>query len=121
DRVDPHADGGEVARGGNGHPDDPAFGRRVGDLSGLALDPGDRRGVDDYSALAVGVDWLSLRDGGRADPHQVKGADQVDVDDLAVPPEVMRLAIPPDGTRRKADARAADDDPQRSTQPLGRR
>src|ERR1700733_15795346 len=61
DRVNPDADDRKVTGRGNRHPDDPALGRRVGDLPRLALDPGDRRGVDDHTALPVRVDRLGPR------------------------------------------------------------
>src|SRR5262249_29405551 len=37
DGVHPDADGGEVPRGRDGHPDDPALRRGIGQLAGLAL------------------------------------------------------------------------------------
>src|ERR1022692_1766803 len=38
DGVHPDADGGQVPGGWHGHSDDPALGRRVGDLAGLSFD-----------------------------------------------------------------------------------
>src|SRR5271165_1456439 len=51
DRVHPYPDGREVPGGGQGHPDDAALGRGIGDLPGLALDARHRGGVDDDAAL----------------------------------------------------------------------
>jgi len=62
--------------------------------------------------------WPSARgrgrgDGRRTDPHQVEGADQVDVDDFAVGAEVVRRPVTVHGALRPADAGAVDDDAQR--------
>src|SRR5205823_141485 len=97
DRVDAHADGGEVTGGGHGHADDPALGRGVGDLAGLALDAGHRGGVDDDAALVVRVGGLGRGHLGCGDPHHVERPDQVDVDDLAVGGQVMRGTVAADG------------------------
>src|ERR1700735_32300 len=93
DGVDPHADGGQVTRGGDGHADDPALRRRVGDLAGLPLDPGDRRGVDDHAALAIGISRLGPCHRGRPDAHEVEGAGRGDVADLPVAGEVVRRPV----------------------------
>jgi hypothetical protein len=84
---------GQIPGRGDGHPDDAALRRGVGDLAGLALDPSHRRGVDDHATLPVGVGRLGLGDRGRRDPHQVEGADQVDGDDLLIAGQVMRGAV----------------------------
>ena len=51
---DADADAREVARDRQRHADDAALGGRVGGLADLAVEGGDRRGVDDDAALAVG-------------------------------------------------------------------
>src|SRR6185437_214136 len=120
DGVDPYPDRAEVPRGGDGHPDNAALGRRVGDLTGLTLDPGDRSGVDNHSALTIGVGRLGLSHRGRGNAHDVKRADQIDVDDLTVDAQIVRRPIPADGASRPADASAAHRDPQRGTECLRR-
>jgi hypothetical protein len=61
------------------HADHAGLRGRVGGLADLALEGGDRGGVDDHAALALGVGLaLGHRHGGEAD--HVEGADQVDAD-----------------------------------------
>src|SRR6266571_3266182 len=116
DGVHPDTDGGKVPGGGHGHADDPALGSRVGNLAGLALQAGHRRGVDDDPALPVGVGRVGLGDRGGGDPHQVEGADQVDVDHLAVGGQVVRRPVAGHGAGRPADSGAAHGHPQRPAQ-----
>ncbi|MBB3728717.1 hypothetical protein FHR33_004577 [Nonomuraea dietziae] len=56
----------------------------------------------------------------RADAHEVEGADQVDLDDLAVAGEVVRSALAVDGPLGPADARAVDDHANRLARGHGR-
>src|SRR5436853_198386 len=76
DRADPDADRREVARGDDGHTDDPGLGRSVRDLPDLPFVPGYRRGehADASFATVVGV---VLRHGGRREPDHVERADQI--------------------------------------------
>ena len=100
----------EVARGRQRHADDPALGRRVGDLADLAVVRGDRRGVDADAALALGVGLVAEhRRGG--EPQHVERADQVHVDDGLERVEAVRPALA-SRALRPADPRAADRDPQ---------
>ena len=55
DRTHPDAHGSEITGHRQGHAEDRRLGGAVGDLSGLALHAGDRRGVDDDAALTVVV------------------------------------------------------------------
>ena len=50
---DADAEAAEVAGHRQRHAGDAGLGRGVGDLADLALERGDRRGVDDHAALAV--------------------------------------------------------------------
>src|SRR5579875_181367 len=113
DRVHADADGREVPGGGHGHPDDAALGRGIGDLAGLALDPGHGRGVDDHATLAVRVGRLGPGHRGRRQPGQVERPDQVDRDDLLVGGQVVRAAVTGHGARGPGDTRAAHSGPQR--------
>src|SRR6516164_1447804 len=119
DGVHPHPDGREVTCGRHGHPDDPALGRRVGQLAGLPLDAGYRGCVDDHAALAVGIHRLGAGDRRRPDAHQVERADQVDVDHLAEGGERVRGSVAVDGALGPADARAVHDHAQRRPQARG--
>ena len=84
-----------------------------GAVAGLALQAGDRGGVDDDAALAVAVGGLGPGHGGGRDAHQVEGTDQVDADDPPVAGQVVRGAVAADRPRGPADARAADRGAQR--------
>jgi hypothetical protein len=71
---------------------------------------GDARGVDDHATLAVGV-GLGLRDRLARDGQDSEGANEVDLDDLAVEREVVdTLATDDPGTG--SDAGAVDDGTQ---------
>ncbi len=91
DRADPDQRAGQVAGGDQGHADDAGLGRGVGDLADLALPGRDRGGEHADAALAV----LGLVGGhpGGGEPQHVEGADQVDVDDLAVEVVVAGAAV----------------------------
>ena len=78
---------------GQRHPDDPALGRRIGDLADLAVEGGDRGSVDAHPALADGpaARWRPSRCG--QPDADVEGADQVDRDHASrTPPELVRAA-----------------------------
>ena len=119
DRHDADAALGEVARRRERHADDPALGRRVGDLADLPVVGGDRRGVDADPALALGV-GLVAEHRRRGEAQHVERADQVDLDDGlervgGVRPALTRRLL------RPADAGAADGDPQAVRRPPPRR
>src|SRR4051812_19485060 len=102
-----HADPGlgEVTRGGQRHADDAALGRAVGELTDLAVERGDRGGVDADAALAVGVRLVGEHLG-RRKPQHVERADQVDPDEGLERLERMRAAAP-GGLFRPRDPPAA--------------
>ena len=108
-----HADAGlrEVARGRQRHADDAALGGRVGELADLAVERGDRGGVDADPALALLVGLVGQHRRRRQAQH-VEGADQVHADDGLERVERVRPA-PAGRLLRPADAGAADRDPQR--------
>ena len=70
----------ELARDGQRHARDAGLGGRVGGLADLAFEGGDRRGVDDHAALAIGVRRVRLHDG-RGGLVAQERADEVDVHD----------------------------------------
>ena len=101
---------GEVAGRRQRESDDAALRRRVGDLADLAVEGGDRGGVDADAALAALVGLvLDHRRGG--EPQHVEGADQVHLDHVGEDLEVVR-ALLGDRPLRPADPGAADRDPQ---------
>src|SRR5207245_1408732 len=104
----------QVARGRDGHSVYAALGGRVRDLADLALEGGDRGGVDDHAALAVLVDGVGLGDrvGGQA--HDVEGAEQVDGDDGAEQLQIVRAVLGQDAPG-PADTGAVHHDAQRHT------
>src|ERR1700744_3609129 len=79
DGDDAYAERGQVASGDQCHADDAALGRRVGQLSDLALVGGDRRGIDDDAARTL-VDRFLARDRRGGQPQHVEYAGQVNVD-----------------------------------------
>ena len=107
-----HADAarGHVARRRQGHADDAALRGRVGDLADLAVEGGDRGGVDADAALALLVGLVLAHRRGRQAQH-VEGADQVDLDHVGEELEVVGAALVGDPLG-PADAGAADRDPQ---------
>src|SRR6202043_3035306 len=87
-----------------------------GDLADLAVERGDRGRVDDRAPRAVLI-RLVPGDGGRGQPGDVEGADQVDVDDAAEHLEIMGgcvFAVTPDRPAQAGHAGAVDRDPQRA-------
>ena len=101
---------GEVARRRQREADDAALRGGVGDLADLAVEGGDRGGVDADAALAVVVGLVVVhRRGGEA--QHVEGADQVDLDHVGEDLEVVRPLLG-DRALRPADPGAADRDPQ---------
>src|SRR5271169_3833748 len=78
DGHDPHADGGQVAGGGQRHPDHRTLGGRIGELADLAVEGGDRRRVHDDAPLAV-VQGLGPGHGARGTGHHVEGPDDVEL------------------------------------------
>ena len=112
DGHDPDLPLGQVPGDRQGHPDDPALGRRVGGLADLALVRGDRRGVDDDPALLV--DRLGRGDPLGRQPDHVERADEVDVDDLDERVERERRAVAAEQPAGGADAGAVDHHPQRA-------
>ena len=110
DRVDADPVLREVAGGGEGHPDDAALGGRVGDLADLAVEGGDRGGVDAHAALAVLERLVGDHCRGGEAQH-VEGADQVDRDDRLERHQRVR-ALGARDLLRPAGAGAADGDPQ---------
>ena len=80
-----------VARGGQRHRDDPALGRRVGDLADLPVVGGYRRGVDADAALAGGVGLVGEH-GVTCQAQGVERADEVHGDDLLEGLEAVRAA-----------------------------
>ncbi len=113
DRHDADAELREVARDRQRHADDAALGRRVGDLADLAVERGDRGGVDDDAALAVS------RSGSLSSIAAAASRST-----LNVPIRLIRMTFAntraraarlAGGLRGPADARAADGDPQRAS------
>ena len=105
-------DGREIARRRQRHADDAALRRRVGELADLAVERGDRRGVDDHAAVPS-ASGVGLRDLGRLERHHVERADQVDANDPIPLTAHVRRAVLADRAYRDARAGAVDADAQR--------
>ena len=117
DRHHPDPAPGEVTRGGQGHRDDPALGGGVGDLPDLAVEGGDRGGVDADAALACLVGLIAAHRGRRQAQH-VEGPDQVDPDHVREVFEVVGAGLVRDPLG-PADPGAADRDPEPSVDRRG--
>src|SRR5215213_3678704 len=87
----PDAQGAEVAGHGERHPGDGSLGRGVGDLTDLALEGGDRRGVDDDAALVVLR--LVRRHVRCGEPGDVERRHGVEVEHLAEGLQVVRAVL----------------------------
>ena len=83
-------------------PDDAALRRRVGDLADLAVEGGDRRGVDADAALAVRRRARCASIAVGREPQDVERADQVDLDDRL---ERLAAGAGPCGRRPSAPSR----------------
>ena len=92
-RNDADAVAGEFPGDRQGHPDDAAFRCRVGGLTDLSVEGGNRGRVDDDAALAFAVRFLVLDDRGGKTDH-VEGADEVDADRAGEIFEAMRAVAP---------------------------
>src|SRR5690606_8352734 len=108
DRHDADAVAGELARRGQGERGDAALGGGVGGLADLALERGDRGGVDDHAALAFGV-RLERHHLGGGEAHQVERADQVDPDHQLELGQLHR-AVAADDALGRGDPGAVDED-----------
>src|SRR5438067_1121214 len=111
DGHDPDAERGEVARDGQRHADDAAFGCGIGRLTDLPVEGGGRRGVDHDAALTLVVGRVLRHLRCRQTGH-VEGADQVHLDHLGKDGERHRPVLA-DRLHRGSDPRAVDRPVQR--------
>ena len=106
DRHHPDPAARQIAGGRQREADDAALRRRVGDLADLAVEGGDRGGVDADAALAPVVGLVVDHRGG-GEPQDVEGADQVHLDHVVEDLQVVRplLAAPSAGPSRSPRSR----------------
>ncbi len=112
DGVDADAHRREFARRRQRQRDDAALGGGIGGLADLPLEGRNRRCRDDDAALAFG-ERLELLHVGGGKPHQIEGADEIDVDDTAELVERMR-PLAADDARADADPGAIDQHARRA-------
>ena len=94
DGQDPDPEAAQIASHRQAHTGDRGLGRRVGDLSDLAFEGGDRSGVDDDAALfGLIVHRIVLAHLPSGEPADIEGADQVEVDALAEGVQAVRAFL----------------------------
>ena len=108
DRHHPDTRTGEFAGDRQGHRDHAALGRGIGRLPDLAVEGGDRGGVDNDATFVV-LQWIDRAHVRRGQADRVEGADQVDAD-CALERVQLQRAVAADDAAGGADARAVDQD-----------